>query len=69
MDNSTRFRPASGSDTEAIGGELAWQYGKYGTLSNVGLAATQAILNEDGFGSEVQALGVTEDAWDGGGLV
>jgi len=46
----------TGSDTEALGGDLAYQYGKNGNLSNVGLAAAQAILSDPAFGTGAQAL-------------
>lgn len=45
-----------GSDTEALGGDLAYQYGKDGTLASVGLTAAQSILAESTFGSSAQTL-------------
>ena len=35
----------SGSDTAAIGGDLAYQYGKSGSLSGIGLTPAQDVLN------------------------
>jgi Ca2+-binding RTX toxin-like protein len=46
----------SGSDTEAIGGDLAYQYGKSGSLSGIGLAPAQDVINAPEFGSSAQAL-------------
>lgn len=45
-----------GSDTAAIGGDLAYQYGKNGTLANVGLAAAQSVLADTQFGQGAQAI-------------
>jgi Ca2+-binding RTX toxin-like protein len=46
----------SGSDSAAIGGDLAYQYGKSGTLSEVGLSAAQEIVGSASFGTQPQAL-------------
>jgi Ca2+-binding RTX toxin-like protein len=46
----------SGSDSAALGGDLAYQYGKNGNLSNVGLTAAQSILSDPAFGTVAQAL-------------
>lgn len=46
----------SGSDTAAIGGDLAWQYGRYGNLANVGLAGAQNVLGNVQFGTAAQSL-------------
>jgi hypothetical protein len=46
----------SGSDTEALGGDLAYQYGKSGNLSVVGLTAAQSIVSDPMFASSAQAL-------------
>ncbi len=45
-----------GSDTEAIGGDLAYQYGKNGDLGGIGLAAAQDLLAQPQFGTAPQAL-------------
>ena len=46
----------SGSDTAAIGGDLAYQYGKTGSLSNIGLTAAQGVLGNAQFGQVNQAI-------------
>jgi Ca2+-binding RTX toxin-like protein len=46
----------SGSDTAALGGDLAYQYGRYGNLANVGLVGAQNVLNNAQFGAQAQAL-------------
>ena len=45
-----------GSDGAALGGDLAYQYGKAGTLAGIGLPAAQAVLESGGFGSAAQTL-------------
>jgi len=45
-----------GSDTDAIGGDLAYQYGKAGTLSGIGLNAAQSVINAPAFGLSAQTL-------------
>ncbi len=55
----------SGSDTEAIGGDLAYQYGKNGTLSGIGLAPAQDVLNAFQFGSGAQTLRPIQDLQQG----
>jgi Ca2+-binding RTX toxin-like protein len=44
------------SETAALGGDLAYQYGKTGSLATVGLTAAQGILGSAQFGSVPQAL-------------
>jgi len=46
----------SSSDSDAFGGDLAYQYGRNGNLSNVGLSAGQSVLTGTGFGTTTQAL-------------
>ena len=46
----------AGSDSEAIGGDLAYQYGLNGTLAGIGLTAAQEVLNAPQFGAAPQAL-------------
>jgi hypothetical protein len=55
----------SGSDTEAIGGDLAYQYGKNGTLSGIGLTPAQDVLNAPQFGSGAQTLRPIQDLQQG----
>jgi len=46
----------SGSDTAAIGGDLAYQYGRNGNLTGVGLLAAQNVINATSFGQTAQTL-------------
>jgi subtilisin-like proprotein convertase family protein len=46
----------SGSDSAAFGGDLAYQYGRHGTLTGIGLAATQAVLGDSNLGIQAQVL-------------
>lgn len=46
----------AGSDTEAIGGDLAYQYGKYSSLNGVGLLHAQGVIGSANFGQSAQAL-------------
>ena len=45
-----------GSDTEAIGGDLAYRYGRSGSLSGIGLTPAQEVIDAPGFGSNAQML-------------
>jgi Ca2+-binding RTX toxin-like protein len=45
-----------GSDTAAVGGDLAYQYGRNGTLAKIGLTAAQDVMGGEGFGAQMQAL-------------
>ncbi len=46
----------SGSDTAAIGGDLAYQYARCGSLSNLSSLPAMGILGAAGFGSSPQVL-------------
>jgi Ca2+-binding RTX toxin-like protein len=46
----------SGADDFALGGDLAYWYGKNGSLAGIGLAAAQQVIGAAGFGSEAQTL-------------
>lgn len=46
----------AGSDTAAIGGDLAYQYGRNGNLTGVGLLAAQNVINAASFGQTAQTL-------------
>ncbi|MRR58090.1 MAG: hypothetical protein EG824_07760 [Deltaproteobacteria bacterium] len=46
----------SAGDDSALGGDLAYQYGKNGTLAGIGLTAAQAVLGDTGFGTQSQVL-------------
>ncbi|PPC91471.1 MAG: hypothetical protein CTY35_13590, partial [Methylotenera sp.] len=39
----------SGSNTNAIGGDIAYRYGRFGNLTGMGLSATQAVLGNPNF--------------------
>ena len=54
-DALTSFQLA-GSDTAAMGGDLAYQYGKNGTLAGIGVTAAQATLSNGSLGSSPQVL-------------
>ena len=56
MSNALLSAHLSGSDTAAIGGDLAYQYSKNGTLSGIGLAQAQDVLNASQFGSGAETL-------------
>ena len=43
-------------NSEALGGDLAYQYGTNGSLSGIGLNAAQTIVGSPGFGSLAQSL-------------
>ncbi len=45
-----------GSDTVAIGGDIAYQYGLNGNLTGIGLNAAQSVINAAGFGQSAQTL-------------
>jgi len=46
----------SGADDMALGGDLAYWYGKNGGLSGISLAAAQQVIGASGFGSDAQTL-------------
>lgn len=46
----------AGSDTAALGGDLAYQYGKNGTLAGVGVTSALATLSDANLGSATQVL-------------
>ena len=45
-----------GSDTEALGGDLAYRYGLAGTLAGIGTGSAQGILADSRFGNAAQDL-------------
>ena len=51
----TSFQLA-GSDTAGMGGDLAYQYGRNGTLAGIGITAAQATLSDTNLGTNPQAL-------------
>lgn len=48
----------AGSDSAAIGGDLAYQYGMNSNLTGVGLLAAQAVMNNASVGQTAQTLNV-----------
>ena len=46
----------AGDDGAAIGGDLAYQYGKNGMLASISVSATQSVMGNAGFGTQPQAL-------------
>jgi Ca2+-binding RTX toxin-like protein len=54
-----------GSDTDALGGDLAYQYGLQGNLSGVGITAAHTTLSAPGFGSTPQRLSSLPGLQDG----
>ncbi len=55
----------AGSDSEALGGDLAYRYGLSGSLSGIGVGAAQQVLNAPQFGSEAQSLQPYEELQQG----
>ncbi|MEZ7912511.1 MAG: calcium-binding protein [Propionivibrio sp.] len=56
LSNALATQQLAGSDTAALGGDLAYQYGKTGTLAGIGLTAAQDVIGNSGFGSQAQTL-------------
>jgi Ca2+-binding RTX toxin-like protein len=46
----------SGADDAALGGDLAYWYGKNRTLQGISVSAAQQVIGAPGFGSEAQSL-------------
>ena len=46
----------SGSDDAALGGDLAYWYGRNGALTGISLQAAQQVIGASGFGSDAQTL-------------
>ena len=44
------------SDSEALGGDLAYQYNLNGTLAGIGWGKAQEVVANAGFGTQAQAL-------------
>ncbi|MDK9725993.1 MAG: putative Ig domain-containing protein [Sterolibacteriaceae bacterium MAG5] len=51
----TQFHLSS-SDSAALGGDLAYQYGRNGSLAGLGLTAAQEVMGDAAFGNQTQAL-------------
>lgn len=56
LSNALSSCQLEGSDSAAIGGDLAYQYGKNGTLAGIGLTAAQGVLGDASFGNSAQNL-------------
>ncbi|MBI1886778.1 MAG: hypothetical protein HYS19_00125 [Nitrosomonadales bacterium] len=54
--NSLLAAHLSASDSTALGGDLAYQYGKNGSLAGIGQTAAQEVINAAQFGSQTQVL-------------
>ena len=65
LTNSLTTYFLSGSDTAAIGGDLSYQYNRFGNLGNVSFTPAQGILASASFGTAaqtLQALGSLQDS-------
>lgn len=56
LTNSLLTRHLGGSDTEALGGDLAYQYGRFGSLADISYVPALGILAAGTFGQSGQAL-------------
>jgi len=56
LTNALATQYLSGSDTAALGGDLAYQYARNGNLANVSFTPAEALLGAAGFGTTAQAL-------------
>lgn len=56
LTNALLTQHLSGSDTDAIGGDLAYRYNRYGTLSDISFTPALGILSSGSFGVGAQAL-------------
>lgn len=57
LTNALLSQHLSGSDTDAIGGDLAYRYNRYGTLSDISFTPALGALGAGTFGTGAQALG------------
>ena len=53
------------SDTEALGGDIAYCYGLSGSLAGIGVGAVQEVLNGAQFGTDAQTLRPLEELQQG----
>jgi hypothetical protein len=60
----TQFQLA-GSDTAALGGDLAYYYGLNGTLAGIGFGKAQDVVTSTQFGAQAQALRPLASLQDG----
>ncbi len=56
LTNATVAQYLSGSDTAAIGGDLAYRYGRFDKLSDISYTPALALLAAAGFGTSTQTL-------------
>ena len=56
LTNALATKYLSGSDTAALGGDLAYQYNRFGNLANVSYTPALGILGAAGFGTAAQTL-------------
>jgi len=56
LTNALLAQHLSGSDTAAIGGDLAYRYNRFGNLSDISYTPALAILGASNFGSGAQSL-------------
>jgi len=56
LTNALVAQHLGGSDTAAIGGDLAYRYGRFDTLSDISFTPALALLSAAGFGTTAQAL-------------
>jgi hypothetical protein len=56
MTDSLLSAHLAGSDTAALGGDLAYQYNLNGTLAGIGLGSAQTVINDASFGTTAQQL-------------
>jgi hypothetical protein len=64
MTNALLDFHTSGRDASALGGDLAYQYGKNGNLANVSVNPAQGILGSAQLGTTAQALQPTTNLQD-----
>ncbi len=65
LNGSLRAQHWGGSDTAAMGGDLAYRYGLAGTLGDLAFNPALGILGASGFGTAVQnfqSLGLLQDS-------
>ncbi|GEM_PF-256058 len=55
----------AGSDTEALGGDLAYQYNLNDSLAGMGIASAQTVISDTNFGTSAQQLHPLEDLQTG----
>lgn len=64
LTNALTAQFVSGSDTAARGGDLAYRYNRFGTLSDISFTPAVSLLAAAGFGTTAQTLLATESLQD-----